>query len=57
MRHSIALRKALSHCSPMFTEGKTNYLGFLSLANKLPVVYMPKNKWEVEGSLLMPASP
>ena len=41
----------------MFTEGKTNYLGFLSLANKLPVVYMPKNKWEVEGSLLMPASP
>ena len=57
MRHSIALWKALSPCSPMFTEGKTNYLGFLSLANKLPVVYMPKNKWEVEGSLLMPGIP
>lgn len=57
MRHSIALWKALSPCSPMFTQGKTNYLGFLSLANKLPVVYMPKNKWEVEGSLLMPGIP
>ena len=57
MRHSIALWKALSHCSPMFTEGKTNYHSFLSLANKLPVVYMPKNKWEVEGSLLMPGIP
>ncbi len=41
----------------MFTEGKTNYLGFLSMANKLPVVYMPKNKSDVEGSLLMPGIP
>lgn len=57
MRHSIALWKTLSPCSPMFTQGKTTYLGFLSLANKLPVVYMPKNKWEVEGSLLMPGIP
>lgn len=57
MRHSIALWKGLSPCNPMFTEGKTNYLGFLSLANKLPVVYLPKNKWEVEGSLLMPGIP
>ena len=57
MRHSVALWKGLSLCNPMFTEGKTNYLGFLSLANKLPVVYLPKNKWEVEGSLLMPGIP
>lgn len=57
MRHSIALWKGLSPCNPMFTEGKTNYLGFLSLANKLPVVYLPKNKCEVEGSLLMPGIP
>jgi hypothetical protein len=41
----------------MFTEGKTHYLGFLSLANKLPVVYMPKIKYDVEGSLLMPGIP
>lgn len=57
MRHSIALWKRLSPCGPMFTEGKTNYLGFLSMANKLPVVYMPKNESDVEGSLLMPGIP
>ena len=57
MRHSVALWKGLSLCNPMFTEGKTNYLGFLSLANKLPVVYMPKNKWGVKGSLLLPGIP
>jgi len=57
MRHSIALWKELSRLSPMFTEGKTAYHRFLSLANQLPVVYMPKNKAEVEGSLLMPGIP
>ena len=57
MRHGIALWKRLSPCSPMFTEGKTHYLGFLSVANKLPVVYMPKIKYDVEGSLLMPGIP
>ena len=57
MRHSIALWKGLSRSSPLFTEGKDAYHSFLSLANKLPVVYLPKNKWEVEGSLLMPGIP
>lgn len=57
MRHSIALWKELSRWSPMFTEGKTAYHRFLSLANQLPVVYMPKNKDSVEGSLLMPGIP
>ena len=57
MRHSIALWKELSRWSPMFTEGKTAYHSFLSLANRLPVVYMPKNKDSVEGSLLMPGIP
>ena len=57
MRHSIALWKELSRWSPMFTEGKTAYHRFLSLANQLPVVYMPKNKDSVEGSLLMPSIP
>ena len=57
MRHSIALWKELSRWSPMFNEGKTAYHRFLSLANQLPVVYMPKNKAEVEGSLLVPGIP
>ena len=57
MRHSIALWKELSRWSPMFTEGKTAYHRFLSLANQLPVVFLPKNKAEVEGSLLMPSIP
>lgn len=57
MRHSIALWKELSKWSPMFTEGKTAYHRFLSLANQLPVVFLPKNKVEVEGSLLMPGIP
>ncbi len=57
MRHSLALWKELSNWSPMFTEGKTAYHRFLSLANQLPVVFLPKNKAEVEGSLLMPGIP
>ena len=57
MRHSIALWKELSLWSPMFTEGKTTYHSFLSLANQLPVVFLPKNKDSVEGSLLMPGIP
>ncbi|MCR5039573.1 MAG: hypothetical protein K6A94_09585, partial [Bacteroidales bacterium] len=39
------------------TEGKTAYHRFLSLANQLPVVYMPRVKAGVEGSLLMPGIP
>ncbi len=57
MRHSIALWKELSPWSPLFTEGKTAYHRFLSLANKLPVAFLSKNKASVEGSLLMPGIP
>ena len=57
MRHSLALWKELSRWSPMFTESKTAYHRFLSLANQLPVVFLPKNKAEVEGSLLIPGIP
>ena len=57
MRHSIALWKKLGPFKPFFTEGKTAYLDFISLANRLPVVYLPKNKAMVEGSLLMPGIP
>lgn len=57
MRHSIALWRRLAPCGPMFTEGRTTYLGFLSLANKLPVVYLPKYSDSIAGSLLMPGIP
>lgn len=57
MRHSIALWKELSFGASLFTKGKTAYHRFLSLANKLPAVFLPKNKSGVEGSLLMPDIP
>ena len=57
MRHSIALWKELSIWAPMFTEGKTAYHRFLSLANQLQVVFLPRKKDSVEGSLLMPGIP
>ena len=57
MRHSIALWKELMLWSPMFTEGKTAYHRFLSLANRLPVVYLPKEKASTVSSLLMPGIP
>ena len=50
MRHSIALWKDLSLWSPMFTEGKTAYHRFLSLANQLPVVFLPKPKSVVRSN-------
>ena len=56
MRHSIALWKALKPCQPMFTNGATNYNGFITLANRLPVVFVPK-LWEDCVALLMPDIP
>ena len=41
----------------MFTVSKTAYHRFLSLANQLPVVYLPKSRSWVEGSLLIPDIP
>lgn len=57
MRHSIALWKEIAQWRPLFTEGKTAYNRFLSLANRLPAVFLPKNKSGVEGTLLMPGIP
>lgn len=57
MRHSIALWKELSLWSPMFSGSKTAYHRFLSLSNKLPVVYLPKEKASTVTSLLMPGIP
>ena len=56
MRHSIALWKALKPCQPLFTNGKTNYNGFIALANRLPVVFVPKF-WDDCAALLMPDIP
>lgn len=56
-RHSIALWKELPLLEPKFTQLKIKYPRFISLANKLTVVYMPKNKVGVEGSLLIPGIP
>ena len=56
MRHSIALWKALKPCQPMFTNGATNYNGFITLANRLPVVFVPKF-WDDCAALLMPDIP
>ena len=55
MRHTIALWKILKYCKPMFTEHQTAYLNFSSLANRLPVVYVPKYLSDL--SFLMPGIP
>ena len=56
MRHSVALWKMLKYCKPIFTKGATAYNNFLSLANKLPVVYVEKIFMK-EASFLMPGIP
>lgn len=56
MRHSVALWRMLKYCEPMFTQGTTAYNNFLSLANRLPVVYVEKVLME-NTSFLMPGIP
>ncbi len=56
MRHSIALWQKLKYCKPMFTEHQTAYLNFTSLANRLPAVYLQKDRMPY-ASLLMPGIP
>lgn len=56
MRHSVALWKALKYCGPMFTAGPTAYNNFLSLANRLPVLYVEKVLME-QTSFLIPGIP
>ena len=56
MRHAIALWQMLKEPgTPMFTERKTAYLGFVSLANRMAVVYVPKS--QNDASLLLPGMP
>lgn len=58
MRHSVELWKMLRFCEVlMFTERKTVYQNFMSLANRLPVVYVPNNGLMGNASFLMPDIP
>ena len=56
MRHSVALWRMMKYCEPMFTKGTTAYNNFLSLANRLPVLYVEKILME-NTSFLMPGIP
>ena len=56
MRHTTALWKMLRFCDVMFTERRTAYQNFASLANQLPVVYVTKGLMD-QASFLMPGIP
>ena len=57
MRHAIALWRELEHCYPMFTGAKSAYNGFVSLANRLPAVFVTKDEAMRHPSFLMPGIP
>ena len=57
MRHTTALWQQMKGCHPMFDGGKSTYARFATLANRLPVVFVPC-KGPLEGaSFLMPEMP
>ena len=56
MRHAVALWRMLRFCETMFTERPTAYSDFMSLANRLPVVYVEKTLMD-DASFLMPGIP
>ena len=55
MRHSVALWTMLKYCKTMFTQRPTAYNNFMSLANRLPVVYV--ERIHDQASFLMPGIP
>lgn len=57
MRHTIALWKTLKYCETIFTERQTAYQNFASLANRLPVVFVPNIGLMCSASFLMPGIP
>ena len=57
MRHTIALWKMLKWCETLFTERATAYQNFASLANRLPVVFVPNSGLMSGASFLMPGIP
>lgn len=56
MRHSVQLWKMLKYCEPMFTQRPTAYNNFMSLANRMPVVYVERILMD-QASFLMPGIP
>ena len=56
MRHSVQLWKMLKFCEPMFTQRPTPYNNFMSLANRMPVVYVERILMD-QASFLMPGIP
>ena len=56
MRHSVQLWKMLKFCEPMFTQRPTAYNNFMSLANRMPVVYVERLQMD-QASFLMPSIP
>ena len=57
MRHTTALWKMLKFCVTMFTERPSAYSNFASLANRLPVVFVPNIGLMNRASFLMPGIP
>ena len=57
MRHTTALWKMLRYCDVMFTERRTAYQNFASLANQLPAVYVLDDGTMNQASFLMPGIP
>ena len=57
MRHTTALWKMLRFCDVMFTERRTAYQNFASLANQLPAVFVPNEGIMNQTSFLMPGIP
>jgi hypothetical protein len=55
MRHSVSLWMMLKYCKTMFTQRPTAYNNFMSLANRLSVVYV--DKLNDQASFLMPDIP
>ena len=56
MRHSAALWMMLKYCKTMFTQQPSAHSNFLSLANRLPAVYVIKNTMQ-KASFLMKGIP
>ena len=56
MRHSVQLWKMLKFCETMFTQRPTAYNNFMSLANRMPVVYVERILMD-QASFLMPGIP
>ena len=57
MRHTTALWKMLRDCDVMFTERRTAFQNFASLANQLPAVFVPDDGMMNHASFLMPGIP